>query len=45
MTLRTAAIGVGYMGRFHAQKLAAVEGSQLIEVVDANASRAREVAA
>lgn len=45
MTLRTAAIGVGYMGRFHAQKLAAVEGSQLIAVVDANPSRAQEVAA
>jgi len=44
MTLRTAAIGVGYMGRFHAQKLAAVEGSGLIAVADADLARAREVA-
>ena len=45
MTLRTAAIGVGYMGRFHAQKLAASEASRLVAVVDASGARAREVAA
>jgi len=44
-TLRAAAIGVGYMGRFHAQKLAASYAADLIAVVDADAARAREVAA
>jgi predicted dehydrogenase len=42
--LRAAAIGVGYMGRFHAQKLAASYAADLIAVVDADAARAREVA-
>jgi predicted dehydrogenase len=42
--LRTAAIGVGYMGRFHAQKLAASDAADLVAVVDADAARAREVA-
>ncbi|GMQ76599.1 MAG: Gfo/Idh/MocA family oxidoreductase [Gammaproteobacteria bacterium] len=32
--LRTAVIGVGYLGKFHAQKLADIPGSQLIAVVD-----------
>lgn len=44
MKLRTAAIGVGYMGRFHAQKLAALEASGLVAVADASEARAREVA-
>jgi len=43
-TLRAAAIGVGYMGRFHAQKLATSYAADLIAVVDADAARAREVA-
>ena len=43
-TLRAAAIGVGYMGRFHAQKLAASYAADLIAVVDAEAARAKEVA-
>jgi predicted dehydrogenase len=34
-TLRTAVIGVGYLGRFHAQKYAALDGSQLLAVADA----------
>ncbi len=42
--LRAAVIGVGYLGRFHAQKYAALEGVDLVGVVDANAQRAREVA-
>jgi predicted dehydrogenase len=33
--LRTAVIGVGYLGRFHAQKYAQVPDSELIAVVDA----------
>ncbi len=44
MKLRTAAIGVGYMGRFHAQKLAALEASGLVAVADASEARAKEVA-
>jgi predicted dehydrogenase len=43
--LRTAVIGVGYLGRFHAQKYASVPGSKLMGVVDANAATAREVGA
>lgn len=43
--LRTAVIGVGYLGRFHAQKFAQLEGSHLIAVVDANAEVAARVAA
>ncbi len=43
--LRTAVIGVGYLGNFHAQKYAALEGVELIGVVDADADRAAEVAA
>jgi predicted dehydrogenase len=44
-TLRTAVIGVGYLGRFHAQKYAQLGGSQLVAVVDANAEAAQRVAA
>ncbi|HTQ76841.1 MAG TPA: Gfo/Idh/MocA family oxidoreductase [Burkholderiales bacterium] len=43
--LRTAVIGAGYMGRFHAEKLAACAGAELVAVVDADAQRAAEVAA
>jgi predicted dehydrogenase len=32
---RTAVIGVGYLGRFHAQKYAVLPGSQLVAVADA----------
>ena len=32
--VRTAVIGVGYLGRFHAQKYAALPGSQLIGIAD-----------
>ncbi len=42
--LRTAVIGVGYLGRFHAQKYAQLEGSELIAVADANAEAAQRVA-
>ena len=42
--LRTAVIGVGYMGRFHAQKLANCKGARLLGVVDADGARAQEVA-
>ena len=42
--LRAAVIGVGYLGRFHAQKYAALEGVELVAVVDSDLARAREVA-
>jgi predicted dehydrogenase len=43
--LRTAVIGVGYLGRFHAQKYAQIPGSKLVGVVDANAEACAKVAA
>lgn len=43
-SLRTAVVGVGYLGRFHAQKYRQLEGSELVAVVDANAESARKVA-
>lgn len=43
--VRTAVIGVGYLGNFHAQKYAALEDADLVGVVDADAGRAAEVAA
>ena len=43
--LRAAVIGVGYLGRFHAQKWAQVEGVKLVGVVDSDAARASAVAA
>ncbi len=42
--LRTAVIGVGYLGRFHAQKYAALPGSDLVAVADSDADTARQVA-
>jgi predicted dehydrogenase len=42
--LRTAVIGVGYMGKFHAQKLAASAGAELVAVADPDAARAKEIA-
>lgn len=43
--IRTAVIGVGYLGRFHAQKYAQLPGSKLVAVVDADAAAAERVAA
>lgn len=43
--LRTAVIGVGYLGRFHAQKYAQLPGTRLVAVVDADAATARRVGA
>jgi len=43
--IRVAVIGVGYLGKFHAQKYAAMDGVQLIGVADIDAARAGEVAA
>lgn len=43
--LRTAVIGVGYLGNFHAQKYAALEDAELVGVVDGDKTRAEQVAA
>lgn len=42
---RTAVVGVGYLGKFHAQKYAALEGCQLVGVADNNSENASSVAA
>jgi predicted dehydrogenase len=43
--VRTAVIGVGYLGRFHAQKYASLPQSRLVGVVDADAGNRERVAA
>lgn len=42
--LKTAVIGVGYLGKFHADKYAALDNSKLVAVVDANAETAQAIA-
>ncbi len=42
MTLSTAVIGAGYLGRFHAQKYAALPDCDLVAVADADEAAARE---
>jgi len=42
--VRTAVVGVGHFGRYHAEKYARLSDSELVAVVDADADRAREVA-
>lgn len=43
--LRVAVVGVGYLGRFHAQKYAAQPNAVLVGVVDMDSARAAEIAA
>ncbi len=43
--LRTAVVGVGYLGRFHAQKHRLLDGVELVAVCDRDAERSRTVAA
>ena len=43
--MRTAVIGVGYLGRFHAQKYASLPGSTLVGIVDPAAETRRRVSA
>jgi predicted dehydrogenase len=43
--VRAAVVGVGYLGRFHAQKYAAHAGAELVAVVDQDPARAAAVAA
>ncbi|RYZ76189.1 MAG: Gfo/Idh/MocA family oxidoreductase, partial [Proteobacteria bacterium] len=42
--LRCAVVGVGYLGRFHAQKYKQIEEAELIGVCDASPERAKTVA-
>lgn len=44
-SLKTAVIGVGYLGRFHAQKYADLQEAELIAVADSNLEQAEKVAA
>jgi predicted dehydrogenase len=42
--LKIALIGAGHMGRYHAEKFAALRGVQVVAVVDADAERAKALA-
>ena len=42
--IRTAVVGVGYLGQFHAEKYAQLENSELVAVVDLDRERAAQVA-
>lgn len=44
MSVRTAVIGVGYLGKFHAEKYAQLKNSQLIAVVDSDIGTAEKIA-
>ncbi len=43
--IRAAVIGVGYLGKFHAEKYAALKQVELVGVVDSDQARAAEIAA
>ena len=45
MTIRCAVIGVGYLGKFHAQKYAALDDAELVAVVDPHVDAGRTLAA
>ena len=42
--MRVGVVGAGYLGRYHAEKYSAMEGVELVGVVDIDAARAAEVA-
>ncbi len=42
--IKAGVIGVGYLGRFHAQKYAALENAELVGVVDIDRNKAAQVA-
>jgi predicted dehydrogenase len=44
MSIRCAVIGVGYLGKFHAQKYAALPNAELVAVVDSNRQSAEQLA-
>lgn len=41
--VKIAVVGVGYLGRFHAEKLKRMKTAELVAVVDADPDRAREI--
>ena len=43
--VRAAVVGVGHLGRFHAEKYAELEGVELVGVVDSDRPRAEKIAA
>jgi len=43
-TIKTAVIGVGYLGKFHAQKYHALKNSELVSVCDQNEDNAKLIA-
>jgi len=43
--MRTAVVGVGYLGRFHAQKYRAISGSELVGIADPSAAAREAVGA
>lgn len=43
-TLKCAVVGVGYLGKFHAQKYAALPDCELVAVVDSNPGNAQAIA-
>ena len=43
--MRTAVVGVGYLGRFHAQKYSSLAGSELVGVADPSPPARAAVAA
>lgn len=45
LDIKAGVIGVGYLGRFHAQKYQAIDGVDLVGVADSDPSRAAEIAA
>ncbi len=45
MSIRTAVVGVGYLGRHHARILSTLPGVELVAVVDINRARAEQIAA
>ena len=42
--IRVGVVGVGYLGQFHAEKYANMEGVELVGVVDIDAARSKEIA-
>jgi predicted dehydrogenase len=42
--VKVAVVGVGYLGRFHAEKFARLDAAELVGVVDADSARAETVA-
>ena len=42
--IKVGVIGVGYLGRFHAEKYAHLQGVELVGVADLNQARAQEIA-